>query len=525
MFEWIQRVPDVVTVDGKTAAREGMWRFFLRDIEVRIEKQRDSLAVYLTSTVSPVSRVRLRWRFDERLVCHVLGDAWERSYADLGWQNLFAGKVLPWYVLLQKDRFVTGYGVKVRPGAICSWQLDQEGVTLNLDVRCGGEGVLLSGRTLAAAQVVCRQYEGVTPFAAARQFCRAMCDDPLLPGKPVYGTNNWYYAYGHSSREQVLKDAAYLEEMTRRLENRPYLVIDDGWQYGRYRDDGTYDDNYNGGPWVPNKAFGDMGTLAEEIRSHGILPGIWVRLLQDVRPGIPDTWRLPGTNGLDPSRPEVISLVKETVDEIGGWGYRLLKHDFSTYDIFGRWGRDMPQEMAEDGWHFADRSRTTAEIIVEFYGAILEAARRHDMLVLGCNTIGHLGAGLMHLHRTGDDTSGRQWSRTLRYGVNTLAFRICQHDAFFAVDADCIGISYTVPWEYNRQWGELLAKSGTPFFYSAAPYTMIKRQEGELKRMLELAAEARDVAEPLDWQDTSLPQDWVLEGEKVPFHWVEWQGI
>ena len=110
-------------------------------------------------------------------------------------------------------------------------------------------------------------------------------------------------------------------------------------------------------------------------------------------------------------------------------------------------------------------------------GTILEAARPYGMLILGCNTVGHLGAGLMHLQRTGDDTSGLMWERTLRFGVNTLAFRMPQHRAFFDIDADCIGISGRIDWQYNRQWGELLAGSGTSLFYSLKPDTLPPEQE------------------------------------------------
>jgi len=43
-------------------------------------------------------------------------------------------------------------------------------------------------------------------------------------------------------------------------------------------------------------------------------------------------------------------------------------------------------------------------------------------------------------------------------GVNTLAFRLAQHNAFYMVDADCVGIlGDNIPWEKNRQWLALLS--------------------------------------------------------------------
>ena len=56
----------------------------------------------------------------------------------------------------------------------------------------------------------------------------------------------------------------------------------------------------------------------------------------------------------------------------------------------------------------------------------------------GCNTIGHLSVGLFDASRTGDDVSGREWERTRRMGVNTLAYRLPQHKTFFQLDADCV---------------------------------------------------------------------------------------
>ena len=527
MFENIQRTPDVVMIETKQASQqngsEGM--FCLGDVSVQTIQHEDRLTVTVTSLTTPVKKIRLRWLFSDRLKGQVLCDAWERSYGDLGWQNVTPYQTLPWYALVNRDDVTAGYGVKVRPAAICSWQIDPEGATLWLDLRCGGDGVLLNGRKVTAADVVFREYNGIRPFDAARKFCRVMCTDPILPEAPVYGANNWYYAYGHSSAKDILADASYLAKLTKGLSNRPYFVIDDCWQQERYHADGTFEESYNGGPWFPNELFGDMSSLARQITDMGVLPGIWIRLLQDRDPEIQDSWRFPHTGMLDPSIPDVLKFIQKTVERIGQWGFKLLKHDFSTFDMMNRWGSDMLNEMTDDGWHFADQSRTSAEIIISLYQAILDSARKYGMLVLGCNTIGHLGAGLMHMHRTGDDTSGLMWERTLRMGVNTLAFRLPQHKAFFDIDADCIGISDKISWEYNHQWGDLLGKSGTSLFYSLKPDTLPREQEEELAQMLKENSMHRNPAEPIDWQETTLPQDWLLDGQYVSYHWYEPWGL
>jgi alpha-galactosidase len=428
---------------------------------------------------------------------------------------------MPWYFLADDQKeAVAGYGVKVRPGAFCFWQIDPKGISLWMDLRNGGSGVILSGRKLLAAEVVCAIYPQpqFSVFLAAQSFCKIMCTDPIFPPKPVYGANNWYYAYGNSSAEDILQDAAYLEKLTKGLENRPYLVIDDCWQRDRTSD-------YIGGPWYGNAKFPDMAGLAAQIKQKGVIPGIWVRFLQDHSEKIPDTWRLPHNGSLDPSRPEVLAYVKETIKRLCGWGYRLIKHDFSTQDLFGKWGFEMTPYVTDDGWHFSDRSRTSAEIIVAFYRAILDAAKPTKTVILGCNTVGHLGAGLMHINRTGDDTSGLLWERTARFGVNTLAFRMPQHRTFYDADADCIGITEKIPWKYNRQWGDLLANSGTVFFVSAKPGVLRPSEEQELADFLARASKQAQIAQPLDWEETMLPQNWQVGERTVRYDWYEDSGL
>src|ERR1035437_4327167 len=106
-----------------------------------------------------------------------------------------------------------------------------------------------------------------------------------------------------------------------------------------------------------------------------------------------------------------------------------------------------------------DSSKTNAEIILTMYQAIREATG--ETYIIGCNTISHLSAGMFELNRVGDDTSGNEWERTRKMGVNTLAFRGVQHGTFYAADCDCVGLTTKVPWAKNKQWMELVAKSGT----------------------------------------------------------------
>ena len=503
-------------------------------------------SVHLTADGVPVEEVVLRWRTDAfSSPANVYGDEWERGYGALMWQPVVPERVLPWYFLAASGGAPAGdgatarvlaAGVGVAPAALASWRVDAAGLTLVLDVRNGSVGVELAGRELELARVCAKTYEGSSTFAAARDFAGLLAGGRgLNPSEPVYGGNNWYYAYGESSRDEILADSRLVAELapgagpaggaataaTAEGSNRPFMVIDDGWQLCRWP-------GFNGGPWVPNERFGDMAELAAAMRETGVRPGIWTRPLLTCAAdaaslAFPDRGLGPDAmwDGviLDPSRPGTLERIAGETARIAEWGYELVKHDFTTYDVFGQWGFQMGRRPAAGAWSFADRSRTSAEIIRELYATIRRAAP--EALIIGCNAVGHLAVGEVHLQRTGDDTSGREWERTRKMGINTLAFRAHQHDAFFAVDADCVGLTRKVPWEKNRQWLDLLARSGTPLFVSAAPDAMGDDQRRAVADAFARAAAPRPLGEPLDWMHTTCPSRWRFGEETIDYDWFE----
>ncbi|WP_156157968.1 hypothetical protein [Gordoniibacillus kamchatkensis] len=172
-------------------------------------------AVALEAPGASVRRVKLRWRQQLGAGVRILNDHWERSYGDLEWRGIVPERVLPWYWLAYDGVRTDGYGVRTGAVAFCFWQADETGISLWLDVRCGGVGVRLGGRRLEAATIVRRSgAESETPFAAAAALCRMLCDRPLLPAGPVYGGNNWYYAYGDSSHDNIVADAAFMAALS-----------------------------------------------------------------------------------------------------------------------------------------------------------------------------------------------------------------------------------------------------------------------------------------------------------------------
>ena len=521
--------PDFIELTTETKTVTAKWEnddYNLDDINVKLNQDNEYLAIFLTAQTSKVKWIKLRWNnlsWDKNV--RFLGDAWERGYGDMEWKGMNPNRFMPWYFCAKSEAKSICYGVKVRPSAMCFWQVDSLGMTLFLDVRCGGSGVNLKGRVIKLADVIACEMRDCTSFEAMQEFCGQMCEDPILPKYPVYGSNNWYYAYGKSSESEILADCDYILNLTKDIENKPYMVIDDCWQEHHRLNE------YNGGPWTKgNEKFPDMKALAEKLVQKGVRPGIWVRLLLNEDENIKNEWRLSHNNCIDPTNPEALNYIKEDIKRICNWGYTLIKHDFSTFDLFGKWGFQMSPLVTDDGWHFYDDSLTSAEVVKLLYKAILDAsveASNGELLILGCNTIGHLGAGYMHINRTGDDTSGVDWERTRFMGVNTLAFRLPQHGKFYEIDADCVGIDGGISWSMNKQWADVLAQSGTPLFISVRPNILDETEKQELHEILKVASKQEHHVIPVDWEETTCPEHWQDKDHNIDckYQWFEEAGL
>ncbi|MBD9296347.1 glycoside hydrolase family 36 protein [Megamonas sp.] len=521
--------PDFIELTTETKTVTAKWEnddYNLDDINVKLNQDNEHLAIFLTAQTSKVKWIKLRWNnlsWDKNV--RFLGDAWERGYGDMEWKGMNPNRFMPWYFCAKSEAKSICYGLKVRPSAMCFWQVDSLGMTLFLDVRCGGSGVNLKGRVIKLADVIACEMRDCTSFEAMQEFCGQMCEDPILPKYPVYGSNNWYYAYGKSSESEILADCDYILNLTKDIENKPYMVIDDCWQEHHRLNE------YNGGPWTKgNEKFPDMKALADKLVQKGVRPGIWVRLLLNEDENIKNEWRLSHNNCIDPTNPEALNYIKEDIKRICNWGYTLIKHDFSTFDLFGKWGFQMSPLVTDDGWHFYDDSLTSAEVVKLLYKAILDAsveASNGETLILGCNTIGHLGAGYMHINRTGDDTSGVDWERTRFMGVNTLAFRLPQHGKFYEIDADCVGIDGGISWSMNKQWADVLAQSGTPLFISVRPNILDETEKQELHEILKVASKQEHHVIPVDWEETTCPEHWQDKDHDIDckYQWFEETGL
>lgn len=492
-------------------------------IEVNLINSDKSILVRIQAPGLSLSSVTLKWKTPPKTNSLILNDQWERTYGDASWHQAKDTEVLPWYFMEFDGKDTYGFGVKTAPNSFCFWQIGDSALSLTMDTRSGGMGVQLGNRKLNAAEIVTiKSQPDKSAFQTTRDFTRMMCEKARLPKKPVYGINDWYFSYGNNSEKLIIEHTKLMMPMAGSLSNPPFSVIDAGWFE---RSPSAPDDSSWGDVSTQNLNFGDMSSMAGKIRSIGMRPGIWTRPLCGGHKD-PKSIMLPLIKGrkvnnpvLDPSIPENLERIKSYFKLYSQWTYEMVKFDYTSFDIFGKWGFEMMKDgsMTELNWKMYDQSQTNAEIILRLYKSIREGSG--DNYIIGCNTISHLSAGIFELNRIGDDTSGNEWERTRGNGVNTLAFRGVQHGTFYSADADCVGLTVKADWQKNKQWMELVANSGTPLFISAQPEAIGTIQKSTIKECFNLASQELPLGEPLDWMERKIPNKWKLNGKIEIFNW------
>lgn len=349
--------------------------FTHQDVKVDLNANGNAQSVYVQSPTNELQAVRFKWKYQTAKYTKIYGDHWERSYGDLAWKTQEANTKNPWYVLLFDGKQTACFGVKTGANSLCYWNVQPDSMELTMDTRSGGVGVKLGQRTLHAAAIVTSLSKlNETPYAAHTDFCKKMCAKPRLPKQPVYGINDWYVVYGKNSFETIKAQTAAMADLVSNTNNSPFSVIDDGWQQA---------DDFS----IVNDKFKDMHKMGDEIKSHGMRPGLWTRPLI-ARKDDGKTLLAPKIAGrdqtdeliLDPTIPENIERVKRNIALYKQWGYHMIKHDYSTWDIFGRWGFQMKETFTVPGWKFQDQTKNNAEIINHLYASIREAAG--DMYIL-----------------------------------------------------------------------------------------------------------------------------------------------
>lgn len=485
--------------------------YFYDDVFFSFKNIGNGYETFLNAKTSLVSHIYLAYKINYSKSTKVFGDCLERGYGDLRFYDIDENRQMFWYCYLNdtENNILQAFGVNVQPNSIVSFKVKDNILIVDINTQCGGSGVNLNNRELHTATFVNATYDNECVFDCFKQFMRLLMGNVKIKPlpHPAYGFNNWYYAYGQSSHNQIIKDTKLLMELTKDIPTKPYMVIDDGWSI-----------HSCSGPWVNDKEkFPSMSDLAKEITDLGAIPGIWFRPLKDLSDNLLNCRHPLNKEIYDPSCLETMEQIKKDVTQFVSWGYKLIKLDFVTVDIYWKYGFEMDENLCEQGFEFKNNNYTNAELILLMYKAIREAAK--DAVLIGCNAIGHLCAGICEINRIGDDTSGFEWERTRKMGVNSLAYKLFQNNIFYAIDADCVGIMGKIDWNQNKEWLKLLAVSGSPLFVSFDPDKTNEEIKRDVREAFLINSKQTNDTKPKFFGEQLLPNEWIVDNKTIKFNW------
>ena len=252
------------------------------------------------------------------------------------------------------------------------------------------------------------------------ELCAHLAQAPVVKERAVCGFCTWYY-YGPGVDQEIIREN--MEVLDRHKTDIPveYVQIDDGW----------YD---NWGDWNPNKKFSyDMKAMADEIKTHGYLPGIWLapfgaseksKLFQNhpeyfVKTKDGAIWK---NLSLDFSNPEVCQYMYDLFHRISyDWGFRYIKMDIIT-------GTLAPGVHQNPGFTALQNYRAGLRLI--------RSAVTEDTFLLACTAPLAPAAGLVDGMRVSCDIFER-WESLINV-FNAVLKRYYYHNVFFINDADCL---------------------------------------------------------------------------------------
>lgn len=243
-------------------------------------------------------------------------------------------------------------------------------------------------------------------------------DNPLKKRcKLPTGWCSWYYYGPNISQEKILENTAYAKKYNLPIE---YIQIDDGWQK-------CY------GDWEENERFQmGMKALADEIKSAGFTPGIWITPFvfapeSQTFKEHPD-WFVRNENGVHhPNRLIDYSVkgAKEWLYNIAkkisvDWGYRYIKIDLVSY------------RLAITG--YKKKGFNALKNFKEML-RIMRSAVTEDTVFLTCTSPVGASAGLAEGVRISDDIFERWDSLKL---VAKEVFRRYYCAEYINTDPDCL---------------------------------------------------------------------------------------
>ncbi len=327
------------------------------------------------------------------------------------------------------------------------------------------------------------------------------------------GWCSWYYLYQKVTANDVRRNLANVQQMSSSLPLK-MIQIDDGYQAQI-------------GDWLtPKPAFSEgMDKLADEIRSAGMLPGLWLApFLVHPKSALyreHPQWLLRDKNGrpvyslfnwnarmtaLDPTHPgalEYITRVIETV--VHRWGYGYLKLDFLYAG--GLRGK------------YYNPCLTRAQVLFRGMQAIRNAAGLETM-ILGCGMPLGSGLGLVDALRVGADTEGSWTPRpygikklldaepnlpALRNAMQNPLTRADLHSRWWVNDPDCLLVRPTTDLTVAevRAQAALIAMTGGALLLSDDLPTLPADRRRMVEVLLPLIGQRPRV---LDWFDRETPR-------------------
>jgi alpha-galactosidase len=222
---------------------------------------------------------------------------------------------------------------------------------------------------------------------------------------------------------------------------------------------------------------------------------------------------------LDPSHPYTKERVAQDVSRFRSWGFELIKHDFSAYDVVGDNMCSMNHgvRLTHGNEKFYDSTKTTAMVIKELYRTIQDAAG--DAEVIGCNTVSHLAAGIHSIQRVGYDTSGTSFEYTACNGPNSM-MRLPLNGNFFMIDADCAAFTKEVPFQPNLDFLKACAVTGTTTMAAIAPDILTPEQKKEVAKVFRIADKNQLHCGIENFEKTSSPEIFVDGDDRFEFEWT-----
>ena len=207
-------------------------RWTVNEIAVEATVDGPQIPIVIEAPRTPLEWIQLRWHARVPEHWRILNDQWERSYGDLEWRGMAGNAYCPG-IFWHRSAPAT-MAMALRPARRYS-----------VTGRWMTAGIYpVAGRAQRRPRRCCWATANCSPppwspnavhrvesaFSAAQQLLPQHVRTPRLPAAPVYGGNNWYYAYGKSSAEDIrcaIRNGSRNGRLPGR--NRPFMVIDDGW--------------------------------------------------------------------------------------------------------------------------------------------------------------------------------------------------------------------------------------------------------------------------------------------------------